>query len=49
MQVPLFDGRNKMNIRAQKLQTYFTLSTMVEEDVICFATLHLADLAYDWW
>eukprot|EP01018_Ginkgo_biloba_P004218 Gb_09021 [translate_table: standard] len=46
-----FDDSNKISARAwlQKLQTYFTLSSMVEEDAIQFATLHLEGVAYDWW
>jgi len=33
----------------QKLHTYFTLNPKMEDDTIRFTTLHLDDLAYDWW
>eukprot|EP01018_Ginkgo_biloba_P002568 Gb_33720 [translate_table: standard] len=48
---PTFDGSNKLSAQAwlQKLQTYFTLIPMVEEDAIQFATLHFEGVAYDWW
>ena len=48
---PTFDGTNKISARAwlQKLQTFFTLNPMKESDVIQFASLHLEDVAYDWW
>lgn len=51
MQVPLYDGSDKMIARAclQKLQTYVTLSPMIEEDTMQFTTLHLEGVAYDWW
>lgn len=49
MQVPLYDGNGKMIARAwlQKLQTYLTLTPMIEEDVVQFATLHLDGIAYE--
>lgn len=50
-QVPLFDGRNKMTIRAwlQKLHTYFTLNPMIEEDFVRSPTLQLDGIVYEWW
>ena len=48
---PTFDGTNNFLARAwlQKLQTFFTLNPMKESDVIQFSSLHLEDVAYDWW
>ena len=48
---PTFDGTNKISARAwlQKLQTFFTLNPMKESDVVQFTSLHLEDVAYDWW
>ena len=45
------DGTNKISARAwlQKLQTFFTLNPMKENDVVQFASLHREDAAYDWW
>lgn len=39
-----------MNARAQleKIQTYFIIDSMIEEASICFATLQLDDITYEW-
>jgi hypothetical protein len=49
--IPSFDGSNKCTARAwvQKLDTYFQLNTMLEEEAIKFATLHLDGEAHEWW
>lgn len=33
----------------QKLNNYFSLRSMPEEDAIKFATLHLDGVAHEWW
>jgi len=51
MQVPTFDGK-KMTARAwvHQLQTYFVLNpSMMEEEAINFASLHLEGDALEWW
>lgn len=49
--LPNFDGSEKITAHAwlQKLNTYFTLSPMTEEDAIQIAILHLEGLAHKWW
>lgn len=51
LSLPTFDGSGKMTARSwiQKLDTYFSLSPMTEEEAIKFAILHLEDLAHEWW
>lgn len=47
----MFDGK-KMMVKEwlHQLQTYFTLNlSMVEEDAIKFASLHLEGDALEWW
>jgi hypothetical protein len=49
--IPSFDGSSKSTARAwvQKLDTYFQLNTMTEDEAIKFATLHLDGEAHEWW
>lgn len=49
--LPNFDGSKKLTARAwlQKLNTYPTLSPMMEEDALQFVIMHLEGIAHDWW
>ena len=49
--LPTFDGTKKGSTQAwiQKLDTYFSLSPMAEDEAIKFAILHLEGLAHEWW
>ena len=49
--LPFYDCSGKMIVRAwvQKLNMYFQLNPMPEEDAIKFAALHLEGLAHEWW
>ena len=49
--LPNFDGSRKMIAHAwlQKLNTYFTLSPMIEEDALQFSILHLEGTTHEWW
>ncbi|XP_057851781.2 uncharacterized protein LOC131061964 [Cryptomeria japonica] len=51
MSLPYFDGSEKSTAQSwvQKLDTYLSLSPMIEENAIKFATLFLAGIAQDWW
>lgn len=51
MQISTFNGADGLSARAwlQKLQTYFTLDPMAEEDAIQFVALHFDGMAYDRW
>lgn len=51
MILPNFDGSRKLTAHSwiQKLDTYLSLSPMIEEDAIKFAILHLEGVAHDWW
>lgn len=49
--LPNFDGSGKLTAHAwlQKLNTYFTLSPMTEENALQFAILHLEGATHEWW
>ena len=49
--IPSFTGSSQMSSSAwiQKLDVYFKLNPMVEEDAIKMAILHLEGEANDWW
>ena len=49
--IPSFDGSSQMSASAwiQKLDVYFQLNLMVEEDALKMAILHLEGEANDWW
>lgn len=49
--LPNFDGLEKITAHAwlQKLNTFFTLSPMTEEDAIHFAILYLEEAVHEWW
>ncbi|XP_059075191.1 uncharacterized protein LOC131875172 [Cryptomeria japonica] len=51
MSIPYFDGSGKTTARAwvQKLDTYFQLNLMLEEEAIKYVSLHLDDVAHEWW
>lgn len=51
IQIPTFDGLGSCLARAwlQKLDTYFSLNPMFEEEAIKFATLHLESVVHEWW
>lgn len=49
--IPYFDGSGKTTARAwvQKLDTYFQLNPMLEEEAIKYVALHLDGVAHEWW
>jgi hypothetical protein len=51
MMVPSFNGSDRGTTRAwvHKLDTYFHLNPMTEEEEIKFSTLHLDGEAHEWW
>jgi hypothetical protein len=51
LQLPYYDGSGKSTARAwvQKLDTYFQLNPMPEEEAIKYAAIHLDGLAHEWW
>ena len=51
MTLPNYDGSEKLMAHTwlQKLNTYFTLCPMMDEDPLQFAILHLEGTAHDWW
>lgn len=51
LSIPYYDGTGKASARTwvQKLDTYFQLNPMLEEDAIKYAALHLDGSAHEWW
>lgn len=51
VKIPLFNGGKKVMATTwlQKLETFFTLSPMMEEEAMQFTTLHLDGTTYEWW
>jgi len=51
MYYPTFDGTAKCTTMAwvEKMDTYFQLNQMIEQEAIKMATLHLEGEAHDWW
>ncbi|XP_059073754.1 uncharacterized protein LOC131874408 [Cryptomeria japonica] len=51
LSIPYYDGTGKDSARTwvQKLDTYFQLNPMLEEDAIKYAALHLDGSAHEWW
>ena len=51
LQLPYYDGSGKSTARAwvKKLDTYFQLNPMPEEEAIKYAAIHLDGLAHKWW
>lgn len=51
MSIPYFDGSGKTTARTwvQKLDTYFQLNPMMEEEAIKYVALHLDGVAHEWW
>ena len=51
MPLPTFDGssQSSSNTWVQKLDVYFQLNPMVEEDALKMAILHLEGDANEWW
>ena len=49
--LPTFDGssQSSTNTWVQKLDVYFQLNPMVEEDALKIAILHLEGDANEWW
>lgn len=49
--IPYFDGSGKPTARAwvQKLDTYFQLNPVPEDEAIKYAALHLDVCAHEWW
>ncbi|KAH9321750.1 hypothetical protein KI387_016389, partial [Taxus chinensis] len=47
--LPSFDGTNKITVRAwlQKMETYFSLNHIQEEEALKFVTLHLEGMAHE--
>lgn len=51
MSIPYFDRSGKTTARAwvEKLDTYFQLNPMMEDEAIKNAALHLEGIAHEWW
>ena len=51
LSLPYYDASGKMTARAwvQKVDTYFPLNLMPEEEAIKYATIHLDGPAHEWW
>lgn len=49
--LPNFDESEKITAHTwlEKLNTFFTLSPMTEEDALQFAILHLEGAVHEWW
>lgn len=51
MRILIFNGEGGISAKAwfHKLETYFWLNPMYEEDIIKLAILHMEGVVWDWW